>query len=95
MVMVHVTERIPSGSSRSVYSSGVTGYGGPSFLSLLASTGKMSVASCPPGLMSCVYLCAHFFLLWGCRAHRNLRSHTSVRQDSGTKVHSYSCPCQL
>ncbi len=55
-----------------MYSSGVTGKGGPWSLSLLASTGNISVASCPPGLISVLYRCAHAFLSWGCSAHRNL-----------------------
>ena len=60
-----------------MYSSGVTGKGGPSSLSLLASTGNMSVASCPPGLISVLYRCAHAFLSLGCSAHKNLQHHES------------------
>lgn len=53
-----ISPLLPAGISSCLYSSGVTGQGGPWFWSLLASTGYTMVSSSPPGASSLLQVLA-------------------------------------
>jgi hypothetical protein len=55
------------------YSSGVTGKGGPTFGSLVGSTGYIKVINVPPGLIRCDHVAAQSSRWIGCMAQQNYR----------------------